>query len=268
MSGVLNRQTINALVAVVPQAVVATFGEGDWRALGLQTGMLDLVERHPRLLRGVKWRNEDYPDVALTVVTKMLGRDFSNLGVMLSNSKIVAWLRENAPELYGEIFAEDELIAASVDHEAALRAFLWRPASSGSLTRGFKGQAHDAMLYRLRSLADGRLPGPPRVTVFQSLQDAGCDLLIDWGRGAKYGIQMKSHGDIGEPDFSVKTLSQIADSKQHGLRRLYLLFAGDVTDRSQSQKVRGFEARVSRMKDHYVVTVSPERVWTLLFGEK
>jgi hypothetical protein len=32
-------------------------------------------------------------------------------------------------------------------------------------------------------------------------------------------------------------------------------------------KVRGFMSCVSRMNDKYVHVISPERLWTLLFGE-
>jgi hypothetical protein len=49
---------------------------------------------------------------------------------------------------------------------------------------------------------------------------------------------------------------------------LYVLLAGDMTDRSQEEKVRALEARISRQNDDYVVTVSPERLWTLLFGNE
>src|SRR5262249_51323366 len=81
-----------------------------------------------------------------------------------------------------------------------------------------------------------------------------------------YGIQLKSHYDINEEAFAPKTLTQIQDSRQHGLKRLYVLLAGDMTNRSQEEKVRSFEARVSKQNDHYTVSVCPERLWSLLFG--
>ena len=68
-------------------------------------------------------------------------------------------------------------------------------------------------------------------------------------------------------DFPVATLIQIQDSRAHGLKRLYVLLAGDLTDRSHAQKVREFESRVNKMDDAYIETVSPERLWTLLFGK-
>jgi hypothetical protein len=152
-----------------------------------------------------------------------------------------------------------------VDLAAALHNFLWRPAAAPALTAGFKGKSHDESLRLLRERADAELVGRPRITILQSLQDAGCDLLIDWGDGLKFGIQLKSHFDIGQKSFASNTTGQIQYSRQHGLELLYILLAGDLTDPSQEQKVRGFEAAVSKQNDRYAVTVSPERVWTLLF---
>jgi hypothetical protein len=49
-------------VVATHKAIVATFDEGDWRSLGFQTDTLQMIERHPRLLRGARWKtNEDYP---------------------------------------------------------------------------------------------------------------------------------------------------------------------------------------------------------------
>jgi hypothetical protein len=99
--------------------------------------------------------------------------------------------------------------------------------------------------------------------LFQS-HDRGCDLLIEWPQHAKYGLQLKSNGDVEEADFANKTLAQIQDSRQHGLRRLYLVLAADITSSSNSQKVRGLVSRISSMNDPYVVVVPPEQAWTLL----
>jgi hypothetical protein len=269
MSDILDRETLNALVVAVHKAIVATFNEGDWRSLGFQTDSLPFVERHSRLLQSLSWNDLDYREHAMTAVVKMLGDDLANLDVMLKNPKIVAWLRENEVILYATLFGGDEPIDAIplVDHGTAIQNFLWRRAADVSLTEAFRQQRHDDMLECLREKADTQLLGQPRVSILQSLHDAGCDLTVDWDAGAKYGVQLKSHADINKTDFSTRTISQIQDSRQHGLQRLYVLLAGDLTDKSQVQKVRILDSRVSIMKDKYVRVVPPERLWTLLFEE-
>ncbi len=79
--------------------------------------------------------------------------------------------------------------------------------------------------------------GKPTVTIFQSLDDSGCDLLIEWAAHARYGVLLKSHWDINHNNFAEKTLVQIQDSS-HGLNRQYVLLAGDLTDISHAQKLR------------------------------
>jgi len=252
------------------KAIVATFDEGDWRSLGFQTDTLQMIEQHPRLLRGAHWKNEDYPGQAMTFVTKILDRDLENLNVMLENPKVRAWLRANEPTLYAVFFDDEPSMDAvpPADHAAAIHAFLWRRAADVARTKGFRKQGHDDMLAILRQKGEEQLPGRPRVAILQSLPDAGCDLLIEWGAGAKYGVQLKSHHDIGKPDFPGKTVAQIQDSRQHGLKGLYVLLAADMTNQSQVQKVHAFTARVSKMKDKYVLVISPEQLWTLLFCDE
>lgn len=264
MGKTLDRSDINRLMVAIHKAIVATFTDGDWRALGFQTGTLEWVTGHRRLLRSLDWEDEDYPDNALAAVTTMLDADIGNLGVMLQNEKIVAWLRDNDRPLYAEWF--DGVSTPPTDHVAAIHDFLWRKPGTAAKTKGFQKLGHDALLEILRKKVEAELSGKPRIVPTQSLQDAGCDLVVEWSEDAKYGVQLKSHFDIGEKDFAAKTTSQIQNSRQHGLRRLYVLLAGDLTDESQEQKTRGLAANVSKMKDSYVFVVSPEQVWTLLFG--
>lgn len=134
-----------------------------------------------------------------------------------------------------------------------------------AVTRWFAGKQHDDLLQALRIVIDGSLPELVRTSVLQSLQDAGCDLCIEFVQGGmKCGIQLKSHYDISQRDFHTHTLAQIQDSRRHGLQRLYVMLAGDLTDQSHVQKVRGLHARISQMNDPYVEVVPPERVWRLV----
>lgn len=269
MSDIVDRGTRNALVVAVHKVIVATFNEGDWRSLGFQTDTLPFIERHSRLLGSLSWKDSDYPEHAMTAVVKMVDNDLANLGVMVENPKIVAWLRENEAILYATFFAGDEPIDAvpPVDHATLIQTFLWRCTAEVALTKAFRKERHGDMLDCLQRKADAGLSGRPRVSIMQSLHDAGCDLTIDWGTEAKYGVQLKSHGDISKPDFASSTVRQIQDSRQHDLQRLYVLLAGDLTDKAQAQKVRSLVSRVSKMNDKYVRVVPPERLWTLVFEE-
>jgi hypothetical protein len=269
MSDVLGQKSINALMVAIHKAIVATFDAGDWRSLGFQTGTLKEIERHGRLLQSLRYTDADYPGHAMTFVTMILDRDLGHLNVMLNTQKIRDWLRANEPVLYTQFF-DDEPSTDGVppaDHAAAVHKFLWRSAANPTLTKGFRQRLHDAMLDRLVAMADDQLPGGPKVAITQSLHDSGCDMVIEWAKTAKYGVQMKSYKDIADEGFATKTLAQIQDSKQHGLNGLYVLLAGDLTSASQIQKVRNFISRVSKMKDKYVQVVPPERLWTLLFGD-
>jgi hypothetical protein len=148
-----------------------------------------------------------------------------------------------------------------------LEHLLWPQAAAVLLTVGFRDERHDPLVTRLQAILESRLLERPRLSILQSLQDRGCDLLIEWPLRAKYGVQLKSNGDVEEKGFANKTLAQIGDSRQHGLERLFLVLAADITNSPNAQKVRGIVSRISSMNDPYIVTVPPERAWTLLVPE-
>ena len=152
---------------------------------------------------------------------------------------------------------------------AALEGLLWPIAAEEDATAGFDGKGHDDLVDRLRRTIENTLGSSVRVSVLQSLEDAGCDILIETAQaGPKYGIQLKSHFDISEKGFGGKVSAQVQDSRQHDLQRLFVVLAGDLTSRSQIQKVRGLESRFSKMNDKYAMVVPPEQAWTLLCAPK
>jgi hypothetical protein len=155
-----------------------------------------------------------------------------------------------------------------------LQNVLWPAAADVSRTEAFRAHRHDPLITRLQEILEAMLLERPRMSILQSLQDRGVDLLIEWPQRGKYGVQLKSHGDVEDKEFASHTLMQIQDSRQHGLERLYVVIAADIRevrkgnklDNASSQKVRGLISRVSAMNDPYVVVVPPERAWTLLLG--
>lgn len=57
----------------------------------------------------------------------------------------------------------------------------------------------------------------------------------------QFGFQIKSAGDIKAQKvrFQQSVLAQISESKRHGIDRLIIGFAADLTSKSNAQKVRG-----------------------------
>jgi hypothetical protein len=155
-----------------------------------------------------------------------------------------------------------------------LQNVMWPAAADVARTADFREHLHDPLVTRLQGILEARLLERPRVSILQSLQDRGVDLLIEWPHRAKYGVQLKCHGDVEYKEFASHTLMQIQDSHQHDLERLYVVIAADIRelrkgkklDNANAQKVRGLLSRISAMNDPYVVTVPPERSWTLLLG--
>lgn len=100
----------------------------------------------------------------------------------------------------------------------------------------------------------------------QSLRDSGVDVVCDFPRtNLKVGFQIKSYGDIEDGNFTRNTKSQIQDSRKHNLRNLIVMFAADLTDKSQAEKTRGLISELHQ-GDSYAITFPPEKLATMLIA--
>jgi hypothetical protein len=151
------------------------------------------------------------------------------------------------------------------DLRRAMEAAIRQPPADISATAGFRHQRHDDLLRRLRTVLEATVPEHPRIDMLQGMHDHGCDLIVDWSAQAKYGIQLKNDDDVKERQFFTKTKAQITASHTHGVERLYIVLAGDISNKSNLEKVRQLESEISALNDPYVVPISPERSWNLLF---
>ena len=62
--------------------VVKQFTHGNWTELGLMTGCVDDVQRHPRLIRSLGFGDEDYDGHALDMLLLMAARDPANFEII------------------------------------------------------------------------------------------------------------------------------------------------------------------------------------------
>lgn len=98
----------------------------------------------------------------------------------------------------------------------------------------------------------------------QGLRDAGVDLYLEFIQSrVKMGFQVKSYNDIKDKDFSRQVDAQITRSHKHKLDYLFVCFAGDLTDNSQEQKIRGKISDFSQ-EGEYVHTISPEKLAVII----
>ena len=96
-----NKPTGKQLVAL-KNKIVSGFGDSNWRELGALTETLDMIERHPRLLRSLSWGDEDYDGHVLTVLKDMIDADPQNHAIILD------YVSHHCPETGEFISSHDE----------------------------------------------------------------------------------------------------------------------------------------------------------------
>lgn len=118
----------NKVILALKRAISAAFDEGKWLELGYLTNKADLIENHPRLLRSLHWGDPDYEGHVLAVLPEILGpTDFlgrwneETVRVVEEFVGLEAWLRENDPKLYAELYAGLEVVALTEVEQAAGR---------------------------------------------------------------------------------------------------------------------------------------------------
>lgn len=100
----------NRALIALKRVVVATFDESRWRELGYLTDQIDLVENHPRLLRSLYWRDNDYDSCVMQVLPVIVGKNFERLEEVAEFAGLEGWLREHDPSFYAELYGGGEVV--------------------------------------------------------------------------------------------------------------------------------------------------------------
>lgn len=113
-----DQATAADVVKAVVRAIEATFDASDWQNLALETGHLDLVNNHPRLLRSLGWGDDDYLSCVISVVPTILGvhpgkgesaRTAAGLPNLVAVERAVGlerWLRDNDASMHHVLYGD------------------------------------------------------------------------------------------------------------------------------------------------------------------
>lgn len=62
-------------ILIIGRAIEAVFSSSEWTELGYMTGTDEWIDRHPRLLRSLRWGDADYKGYVLDAVALILDKD-------------------------------------------------------------------------------------------------------------------------------------------------------------------------------------------------
>lgn len=75
-------RTMGKRVISLRERIVAHFDVENWEEVGLLTGLWEMIDDHPRLLRSLSWNDSDYSGHVLPVLRDMARRDPSALDII------------------------------------------------------------------------------------------------------------------------------------------------------------------------------------------
>lgn len=122
MNGQVTDSATKTLENAVLKYITRTFDEADWIDLGIETGTLELIQDHDRLLRALSFGDPDYAQHAVSVGQQILKTISSGHGynkrLRLEDVTPVfpgfrAWLKQNDLPKYETIFSSPVTTASS-----------------------------------------------------------------------------------------------------------------------------------------------------------
>ena len=145
----------NEVNRAVVKTINATFDRSKWMELGLETGTLDYIQNHGRLLRSLSWGDDDYLACVIEAVPVVLagnGRRGSprerlkNLGVVEKYLGLPVWLKEHEPQLYQDLYAgEDETVLDELQEAAKSLGIEDVDAHAARIRRGLHDDPEQAI---------------------------------------------------------------------------------------------------------------------------
>jgi hypothetical protein len=92
---------IGKQLIAIKNHIVAGFNESHWRELGILTGQSHRIERHDRLLRSLRFGDDDYEGCVLSVLKSIVDENLDNLAI------IAKFVQTKCPEAGEFVSSED-----------------------------------------------------------------------------------------------------------------------------------------------------------------
>jgi hypothetical protein len=91
------------LILALQRAVLSQFSESDWIELGYQSGEQDFIEGHGRLLRSLRFGDEDYGACVFQALKHFSDQNAGALVAVIEHPKVLRVLTRDAPDILSEL---------------------------------------------------------------------------------------------------------------------------------------------------------------------
>lgn len=129
------------LMLALQRAVASQFTETDWMELGYEAGEHEYIQGHNRLLRSLRFGDDDYGACVFQVLRYFSEQCPDALQVVIDNEKVRRVLERDAPDILSEL-------GLNVAHVPALFSEATRSAGSVIAMPNVQGQGRCAALSR------------------------------------------------------------------------------------------------------------------------
>lgn len=148
--GIVNLSTgkykIEQRILAVNRAVVSTFDDYRWQELGILMDCIGLIENHSRLLRSLRWGDDDYEGHSLRMLRQIVDNDEPKLLKIEEFVGVHKWLAEEDPECWKAVYGDNQTIELESIEEIGERLdILELNRHAGRIRRGIQNDAEQAI---------------------------------------------------------------------------------------------------------------------------
>jgi hypothetical protein len=93
-------------ILILAKAMQSAFSESDWTEIGYLTGTDGWIDSHPRLIRSLRWGDDDYRSNVLSYTAYILDSNRINLKILIDFRPLSDWLKTNDSGNYNILYSE------------------------------------------------------------------------------------------------------------------------------------------------------------------
>ena len=111
------------LVVAIKHRILDESWTGEWSDVATLTGGNDIIYGHDRLLRSLRFGDNDYEDCVAEVIASLIEQDCANLESLVEYFKVDSWLKHHDPHEYASLFGHTQLLLDNLKNDAIRTSF-------------------------------------------------------------------------------------------------------------------------------------------------
>lgn len=119
----MNQIQKNQLIIATKRCICNTFDISDWDELSRLTVGGNIINEHARLLKSLRFNDDDYGGAVFDVIKELFSLDAQNIKIVTEYINLEEWLKQNDSKLHIKIFGSTNIFLQLTNEKAVKNSF-------------------------------------------------------------------------------------------------------------------------------------------------